>query len=257
MTRSFIVSNRPSLIAARRTSAARSSSSSNTNNNVAPRSARRVAVAASNNNDQESSSSSSSPPSMFRRLALALGVASATGGAGTASSARAAETIPADLPQSEEAWKARLSPEAFYVLRKHGTERPFTSPLNGEKRKGTFVCAGCGTRLFSSSAKFDSGTGWPSFFAPLSNDGSSVEESEDNSFFMRRTEVRKREREREKKKTSLNVFFQPRPHFLGSHPLASSFSSPRTQHRSTARSARGTSATCSRTVPGRRGCATA
>lgn len=129
---------------------------------------------------------------MFRRLALALGIASATGGATGAARAEgdSAPTIPADLPQSEEAWKARLkSPEAFYVLRKHGTERPFTSPLNSEKRKGTFVCAGCGTRLFSSSAKFDSGTGWPSFFAPLSDDGSSVEESVDTSFFMRRTEV--------------------------------------------------------------------
>ena len=130
---------------------------------------------------------------MFRRLALALGIASAAGGAGAgagaAGTARAAEAIPADLPQSEEAWKSKLSPEAFYVLRKHGTERPFTSALNNEKRSGTFVCAGCGTRLFSSSAKFDSGTGWPSFFAPLSDDGSSVEESVDSSFFMRRTEV--------------------------------------------------------------------
>lgn len=143
-------------------------------------------MSASNNNDNDQDSSSS--PSMFRRLALALGIASATGG--TISSARADDTsIPADLPQTEEAWKARLSPEAFYVLRKHGTERPFTSPLNSEKRKGTFVCAGCGSRLFSSSAKFDSGTGWPSFFAPLSDDGSSVEETIDNSFFMRRTEV--------------------------------------------------------------------
>lgn len=188
MTRCLIAAStsRPSLIAARRTtSAARSSSNSSF---VAPRSARRVAVSAASNNNDDSSSSSSSPPSMFRRLALALGIASATGGA-TAARAESSAPIPADLPQSEEAWKARLSPEAFYVLRKHGTERPFTSPLNSEKRKGTFVCAGCGTRLFSSSAKFDSGTGWPSFFAPLSEDGSSVEESIDNSFFMRRTEV--------------------------------------------------------------------
>ena len=176
MTRCFIVTStsRPSLIAGR--------SSKNAAAVVAPRSARRsVAVRASNNENQDS------PPSMFRRLALALGVASAAGGA--ASPARAAEAIPADLPQSEEAWKSQLSAEAFYVLRKHGTERPFTSPLNKEKRQGTFVCAGCGTKLFSSSAKFDSGTGWPSFFAPLSNDGSSVEESADNSLFMRRTEV--------------------------------------------------------------------
>lgn len=132
---------------------------------------------------------------MFRRLALALGIASATGAAASSSArgSESSESIPADLPQTEEAWKAKLSPEAFYVLRKHGTERPFTSPLNGEKRKGTFVCAGCGNRLFSSSAKFDSGTGWPSFFAPLSDDGgsasASVEESIDKSFFMVRNEV--------------------------------------------------------------------
>lgn len=68
---------------------------------------------------------------------------------------------------SEADWRQRLSPEAFDVLRKEGTERPFTSPLNDEKREGTFVCAGCALPLFSSTAKYDSGTGWPSFFQPL------------------------------------------------------------------------------------------
>jgi peptide-methionine (R)-S-oxide reductase len=128
---------------------------------------------------------------MFRRLALALGIASATGGASSANaSASSSAPIPADLPQSEAEWKSKLSQESFYVLRKHGTERPFTSPLNNEKRKGTFVCAGCGTRLFSSSAKFDSGTGWPSFFAPLTTDGTSVESSVDKSIpFMTREEI--------------------------------------------------------------------
>jgi len=69
------------------------------------------------------------------------------------------------LDQAE--WKRRLSPAAFAVLRQEGTERPFSSPLEHEKRRGTFLCAGCRLALFSSAAKFDSGTGWPSFWQPL------------------------------------------------------------------------------------------
>lgn len=71
------------------------------------------------------------------------------------------------LPEAE--WKRQLSPQAYKVLRQEGTEPPFTSPLNSEKRKGRFCCAGCRLPLFSSSAKFDSGTGWPSFWQPLPN----------------------------------------------------------------------------------------
>jgi peptide-methionine (R)-S-oxide reductase len=70
---------------------------------------------------------------------------------------------------SEAEWRKRLSPAAFEVLRKEGTERPFSSPLNKEKRSGTYVCAGCRLPLFSSKAKYDSGTGWPSFWQPLPN----------------------------------------------------------------------------------------
>ena len=68
---------------------------------------------------------------------------------------------------SDTEWKQRLSPAAYAVLRREGTERPFSSPLNGEKRAGTFLCAGCALPLFSSKAKFESGTGWPSFWEPL------------------------------------------------------------------------------------------
>ena len=95
-----------------------------------------------------------------------------------------AETFPVDLPEDE--WRRKLSPSQFQVLRQHGTERAGTSPLNAEKRDGTFLCAGCGKKLFASDTKFESGTGWPSFYAPL--DGG-VATTEDRSFFMTRTEV--------------------------------------------------------------------
>jgi peptide-methionine (R)-S-oxide reductase len=68
------------------------------------------------------------------------------------------------LKLSREEWKKRLTPEQFHVLREEGTERPGSSPLNGEKRKGAFVCAGCDLALFTSEMKYESGTGWPSFF---------------------------------------------------------------------------------------------
>ena len=83
-------------------------------------------------------------------------------------------------------WHKRLTPEQYDILRKHGTERAGTSPLNHEKRKGTFACAGCDLPLFSSDTKFESGTGWPSFYQPLPN---AVGTSEDRSYFMKRTEV--------------------------------------------------------------------
>ena len=90
------------------------------------------------------------------------------------------------LPESE--WKKRLSPEAFAVLRKHDTERPFSSPLDKEYRKGRYDCAGCELPLYDSSTKFDSKTGWPSFWAPIEG---AVGTEEDRSFllFGVRTEV--------------------------------------------------------------------
>jgi peptide-methionine (R)-S-oxide reductase len=80
----------------------------------------------------------------------------------------------------------QLTPEQFHVLREHGTEQRFSSPLNKEKRRGTYRCAGCGEPLFTSDRKFESGTGWPSFWEPL---GSSVGTTVDRSYGMVRTEV--------------------------------------------------------------------
>ncbi|HZR26127.1 MAG TPA: peptide-methionine (R)-S-oxide reductase MsrB [Vicinamibacterales bacterium] len=88
--------------------------------------------------------------------------------------------------KSDDQWRAELTPEQFAVLREHGTERAGSSPLNVEKRSGTFSCAGCGAALFTSDAKFESGTGWPSFFKPIQG---AVETTVDRSYGMTRTEV--------------------------------------------------------------------
>lgn len=90
------------------------------------------------------------------------------------------------MEKTQEDWERTLSPSQYRVLREHGTERAGTSPLNLEKREGRFVCAGCGQPLFDSDKKFESGTGWPSFWRPI--DGA-VETTEDRSHFMTRTEV--------------------------------------------------------------------
>ena len=87
---------------------------------------------------------------------------------------------------SDAEWRARLSPAAYAVLRKHSTERAGTSELDREKRLGVFTCAGCATKLFAADAKFDSGTGWPSFHTPIEG---AVATTEDRSFFMTRVEV--------------------------------------------------------------------
>jgi len=91
-----------------------------------------------------------------------------------------------DVNKSDAEWKAMLSPAAYRVLRHQDTEAPFTSPLDHEHRKGVFACAGCGLDLFSSATKFDSGTGWPSFWKPLAG---AVATQRDMSDFMVRTEV--------------------------------------------------------------------
>lgn len=91
-----------------------------------------------------------------------------------------------EISLTDDEWLARLDRDRFDVLRKEATERPFTSPLNDEKREGIFACAGCDLPLFDSSTKYDSGTGWPSFYAPIEN---AIGTRKDTKFFMTRTEV--------------------------------------------------------------------
>lgn len=91
-----------------------------------------------------------------------------------------------EITKTPEEWRKVLTPQQYAVLREADTERPFTSPLNNEHRDGTFVCAACDLPLFASETKFNSGTGWPSFYAPIEN---AVEKSEDWSFGILRDEV--------------------------------------------------------------------
>jgi peptide-methionine (R)-S-oxide reductase len=128
-----------------------------------------------------------------RRVLLLSGARLLAGGslaalASACSRAGAAATPAAhfEFELSDAQWKARLSPQAYAVLRHEGTETPFTSPLNDEHRKGIFSCAGCALALFSSDTKFDSHTGWPSFFRPLPD---AVNQRVDNSLGMSRDEV--------------------------------------------------------------------
>ena len=91
------------------------------------------------------------------------------------------------MPANEREWRAKLTPEQYHILREKGTEPAFTGAHGNTKEKGMYQCAGCGALLFSSDTKFDSGTGWPSFFSPAKEEA--VVEKEDRSFFMKRTEV--------------------------------------------------------------------
>ena len=91
-----------------------------------------------------------------------------------------------EVTRADAEWRKILKPDQFTVLRQHDTERPWTSPLNQEHGRGTYVCAGCELPLFSSDTKFDSGTGWPSFWTPIEG---AIGTTEDTTFFMRRTEV--------------------------------------------------------------------
>jgi len=116
---------------------------------------------------------------LLATIPLGLAALAVLGLPGTAASGARIDKSPAE-------WLRELGPARFRILREAGTEAPYSSPLNREHRRGTFACAGCALPLFSSSTKFDSGTGWPSFFRPL---GGAVTERSDHSLFMERTEV--------------------------------------------------------------------
>src|ERR1700689_2933060 len=124
---------------------------------------------------------------LTRRHVFLAGTALAVLAAGRltrAGDARAATTY--EVTHTDEEWRKLLTPEAYQVLRHEGTERPFTSALLNEHRAGTFACAGCDLPLYASKTKFESGTGWPSFWAPLDN---AVIEIEDHSFGTTRTAI--------------------------------------------------------------------
>ena len=125
---------------------------------------------------------------LFFMAGAALGLSSVLGCLGRpgATENQMTTTTQFRVQKTDDQWRATLSAEQYRVLREHGTERAFTSPLNDEKRQGTFVCAGCGQLLFSSNTKSDSGTGWPSFYKPLEG---AVGTSIDQSWFAVRTEV--------------------------------------------------------------------
>jgi peptide-methionine (R)-S-oxide reductase len=120
-------------------------------------------------------------------FALALTAAGIALAAAPAKAAKGTSEVIEKIVKTDEEWKKILTPEQYSVLRHEGTERAFTSPLNNIHEKGVFVCAACGLTLFSSNTKFDSGTGWPSFFAPI--DPAHIGTSTDKSFFATRTEV--------------------------------------------------------------------
>ena len=127
---------------------------------------------------------------MLRRNVLSLAVGGLATGVIAMSWFKSAGAEPSaekfEVTLTEAQWRERLSPEQFKVLRQHGTERAGSSPLDNEKRAGQFLCAGCELPVYDAKTKFDSGTGWPSFYQPL--DGA-IGTSEDRSLFSVRTEI--------------------------------------------------------------------
>ena len=130
-----------------------------------------------------STPSAANHPTSRRSLLALLGAGVALAACGS----REAQAAAFKVSLSEDQWRKKLTAQEFAVLRKESTERPYSSPLNDEKRAGTFVCAGCGNALYSSKTKFDSGTGWPSFWQPI--DGGAVGYKTDHKLLYPRKEV--------------------------------------------------------------------
>ena len=128
----------------------------------------------------------SANPSITRRGLLGAAGAGAVALVIGASGGSAASPARFAVTRTPAEWRKRLGPQRYAILRQGGTERPYTSPLNKEKRRGTFACAGCALPLFSSATKFESHTGWPSFFRPL---GNALVTKTDRALGMSRTEV--------------------------------------------------------------------
>lgn len=120
-------------------------------------------------------------------VVLATGMAFSSAFLPSSANRTADDTPPRKVVKTDAEWKKLLTPNQYAVLREHGTERAFTSPLLHEHEHGVFYCAGCHNALFASDTKFDSGTGWPSFYAPITKNA--VKESSDRSYGMVRTEV--------------------------------------------------------------------
>ena len=123
-----------------------------------------------------------------RRVLLSTAAGLAAGWLSFSGKAQAGEKPAGKFPveKTPEEWKRQLTPAQYHILREEGTEPPFSSPLNKEHRKGTFACAGCDQALFASETKFESGTGWPSFYQPIEGN---VGKTEDRAYGMVRTEV--------------------------------------------------------------------
>jgi peptide-methionine (R)-S-oxide reductase len=147
----------------------------------------RAATNAQVHNEAERNHAMSNRRSALLGIGVLSGVAAGIRGllAGAPAQAAAAPHT-YEVTHTDAEWRKLLTPAQYDVLRHEGTERPFTSPLNKEKRGGVFSCAGCALPLFSSKTKFESGTGWPSFWQPLDK---AVDEAVDTTFGMRRTEV--------------------------------------------------------------------